>query len=188
MLCRLLILVIQFKKADYNTKIDEIEKKILDHDKYVTTQEFNKHTTEHFATKLKQAKLATKNFVKKTDFDDKLKNFSKNVKTNKTRHLQIEKKLNDLSEKVILISIKELTKKLMNKYKILLMVQNIFLQMDYKFFKYLYQLIDIFNFLVAPLKFIHRHLKECQKKALKIHPHQTIVSLQSRLMNIHYQK
>ena len=43
--------------------------------------------TEHFATKLKQAKLATKNFVKKTDFDDKLKNFSKNVKANKTRHL-----------------------------------------------------------------------------------------------------
>ena len=76
----------------------------------------------------------------------------------------------------------------MNKYKILLMVQNIFLQMDYKFFKYLYQLINIFNFLVAPLKFIHRHLKECQKKALKIHPHQTIASLQSRLMNIHYQK
>ena len=31
------------KKADYNTKIAEIEKKILDHDhsKYMTTQEFN---------------------------------------------------------------------------------------------------------------------------------------------------
>ena len=32
------------KKADYNTKIGEIEKKILDHDhsnKYITTKEFN---------------------------------------------------------------------------------------------------------------------------------------------------
>ena len=30
------------KKADYNTKIEKIEKKILDHSKYITTQEFNK--------------------------------------------------------------------------------------------------------------------------------------------------
>ena len=42
----LLVPVIQFKKFDYNTKIDEIEKKIIDHDheKYITTQEFNKLT------------------------------------------------------------------------------------------------------------------------------------------------
>ena len=34
------------KKTDYNTKISEIEKKITDHDhdKYITTQEFNKLT------------------------------------------------------------------------------------------------------------------------------------------------
>ena len=32
MLFRLLILVIQSKKTDYNTKLGEIEKKILDHD------------------------------------------------------------------------------------------------------------------------------------------------------------
>ena len=30
------------KKADYNTKIVEIEKKILDHDNYITTEDFNK--------------------------------------------------------------------------------------------------------------------------------------------------
>ena len=30
------------KKADYNTKIEEIEKKIPAHGKYITTQEFNK--------------------------------------------------------------------------------------------------------------------------------------------------
>ena len=41
------------KKADYDTKIYEIEKKILDrdHNKYITTQEFNKLTSENFAVK-----------------------------------------------------------------------------------------------------------------------------------------
>ena len=35
------------KKTDYNTKINEIEKKITDHnhDKYITTPEFNKLTS-----------------------------------------------------------------------------------------------------------------------------------------------
>ena len=39
-LFRLLILVIQLKKTDYNTKINEVETKITDHghDKYITTQ------------------------------------------------------------------------------------------------------------------------------------------------------
>ena len=37
------MLVIQSKKTDYNAKINEIENKITtDHDKYITTQEFNK--------------------------------------------------------------------------------------------------------------------------------------------------
>ena len=46
MLFRLLILVIQSKKTDYDTKIGEIEKKILDYNytKYITTQELNKLT------------------------------------------------------------------------------------------------------------------------------------------------
>ena len=50
------------KKADYDTKIGEIENEILDqdHDKSTTTQEFNKPTVENFATRLKQARLATK--------------------------------------------------------------------------------------------------------------------------------
>ena len=41
---RLVILVIQLKKTDYNTKTNEIAKTITNynHDKYVTTQEFNK--------------------------------------------------------------------------------------------------------------------------------------------------
>ena len=50
------------QKADYDTKIGEMEKK-LNHDhgnKYITTQEFNRLTAENFAARLKQANLATK--------------------------------------------------------------------------------------------------------------------------------
>ena len=44
------------KKGNYDTKIGEIEKRILDHDhgKYITTQEFNKFTADNFAERLKQ--------------------------------------------------------------------------------------------------------------------------------------
>ena len=62
------------KKAHCNTKIAEIEKKILDHDrnnKDITTQEFNRLTAENLAARLKQANLATKtdadDFVEKAD-------------------------------------------------------------------------------------------------------------------------
>ena len=58
------------KKTDYNTKINETGNRITyhDHDKYITTPEFNKLTSENFAGRLKQANLANKsdiaNFVK----------------------------------------------------------------------------------------------------------------------------
>ena len=57
------------KKTDYNTKITEIEKKLTahNHDKYITTPEFNKLTADVFNAKLAQASLVTK-----TDFDAKL--------------------------------------------------------------------------------------------------------------------
>ena len=61
------------KKTDYNTKISEIESKITtdhDHDKYITTQKFNKLTSENFTARFKQGNLASKNytdiFVKKS--------------------------------------------------------------------------------------------------------------------------
>ena len=49
-------------KTDYNTKINEIEKKITDHDhdKYITTQGFNKLTSEDFTVRLAQTNLARK--------------------------------------------------------------------------------------------------------------------------------
>ena len=41
--------------VDYDTKIDETENKITDHDhsKYITTYEFNKLTAEKFKERLK---------------------------------------------------------------------------------------------------------------------------------------
>ena len=72
------------KKIGYNTKIREIEKKVTDHDhdKYITTLEFIKLTTENFAARLAQANLVTK-----TDFDAKLASFNKKINSNKTKHL-----------------------------------------------------------------------------------------------------
>ena len=57
------------KKIDCNTKISEIEKKVSDHnhDKYITTPEFNKLTKENCKTR-----LAQENLVTKTDFDTEL--------------------------------------------------------------------------------------------------------------------
>ena len=51
------------KKTDYNTKISENENKTItdhDHDKYITTQEFSKLTSEKFPGRLKSANLASK--------------------------------------------------------------------------------------------------------------------------------
>ena len=79
------------KKTDYNTKINEIEKKITDHDydKYITIPEFNNLTAKNFAARLAQANTATKsdiaNFVDKTDFDNKLKNLNTKINSNKTK-------------------------------------------------------------------------------------------------------
>ena len=69
------------KKTDYNTTINDIEKKITDHNhhEYITTPEFNKLTAENFAAILKQVNLASKSdFVNKTDFDNQVKNVTSN--------------------------------------------------------------------------------------------------------------
>ena len=65
-----------FKKTDYDITITENENKIAnhDHDKYISTPEFNNLTSENFAARLKQTNLASKsdiaNFANKTDFDN----------------------------------------------------------------------------------------------------------------------
>ena len=62
------------KKADYDAKIIEIEKKVTDHDhdKYITTTKFDNFTAKRFAARLVQA-----NLVPNTDFDTKLNSLNK---------------------------------------------------------------------------------------------------------------
>ena len=38
--------------------------------------------------------------MKKTDFDDKLKNLNEKVTSNKTKYIEVEKKITDLTNKV----------------------------------------------------------------------------------------
>ena len=96
------------KKSGCNTEISEVENKITtdhDHDKYITTEEFNKLTFGNFTTRLKQANLASKsdiaNFVKRQILIINQKNIT-----------SIKNELNELSEKVKAKSTKELTKDL----------------------------------------------------------------------------
>ena len=61
-----------------NTKSNEVGNKIIDHAKYITTQEFNTLTAENFAARLKQA-----NLISKTDFENKLLSFNRKITSNK---------------------------------------------------------------------------------------------------------
>ena len=60
-----------------NGKVGEVENKTPNHDKYITSPEFNELTAENFTAKLKQA-----NWKTKTDFDNKLTSFNRNIISN----------------------------------------------------------------------------------------------------------
>ena len=92
--------VIQSKKTDRDTKINEIKNKVTsvhDLDKSVTTQNFNKLTSEYFAARLAKANLGSKNdiadFVNKTDFDVKLKKLNNKVTLFTTKPVFAENQL-----------------------------------------------------------------------------------------------
>ena len=81
------------KKADYNTKVTEIENKLNNHnqDKCIDTSEFNKLAVDIF-----NAKIAQANFVTKTDFDAKLSSLNRKITSNKTKHVLVENELKKL--------------------------------------------------------------------------------------------
>ena len=81
------------KKTDYSTKISELEKKLTDHnhEKYITTPEFNTLAAHVFNARLAQANLITK-----TDFDTKLSNLKRKTTSNKSRHLLVKNELKKL--------------------------------------------------------------------------------------------
>ena len=77
---------------DYNTKITEIEKKLThNHDKYITTPEFNTLAASVFNARLAQANLVTK-----TDFDNSVSYLDSKIDTNKTKNESIENKFKKL--------------------------------------------------------------------------------------------
>ena len=86
--------------ATTTTAVTAVENKIANQSKYITASELNKLTSESFASRLVQGNLASKNvianFIKKTDFDDKIKDLNKKITSNKTKHLLIENEFKKL--------------------------------------------------------------------------------------------
>ena len=78
------------EKTDYDTKISELEKKLTDHDhdKYITTPDF-----DTLAACVFNARLAQENLITKTDFDVKLSSLYRKITSNKKNHLLIENEL-----------------------------------------------------------------------------------------------
>ena len=133
--------------------MSEIENKITNdhhHDKYITTQEFSKLTSENFTAGLKQANLASEsdiaNFVKKTDLNK-----------------------NELNEqkKATTISNKGLTKDLINKFCIL-NVAKYFSSGIFQNLVFIPAKKNTLNLLVSLLRLIRGNLMQYQKKILKI--------------------
>ena len=81
------------KKTVYNTKISDLEKKLTDHNhnKYITTPEFNKLVADVFNARLAQANLITK-----TDIDAKLSSLNRKITKNKSKHLLVQNELKKL--------------------------------------------------------------------------------------------
>ena len=80
-------------KTDYNARITEIEKKLTDHnhDKYITTPEFNTLAADAFNARLKRA-----NLVAKTDFDNSAPSLNSKIAAIKTKNESIENEIEKL--------------------------------------------------------------------------------------------
>ena len=81
------------KKTNYGIKITEIEKKLTDHDhdKYITTPEFNALAADVFNARLVQA-----NVVTKTDFDNSVSSLDSKITANKTKKKSSENEFKKL--------------------------------------------------------------------------------------------
>ena len=81
------------KKTDYNTKVTETENKLNNHnhDKYITTLEFNTLAADVFNARLKQANLLVKIF-----FDNIVSSLDSKIAANKTKNESIENELKKL--------------------------------------------------------------------------------------------
>ena len=85
------------KKTDYNTKITDIENKLNNHnhDKYITTPEFNTFAVDVFNARLAQAILVTK-----TIFDNTVSSLDSKIEATKTVNTLLENLLKRLRKKL----------------------------------------------------------------------------------------
>ena len=148
-------------KTNYDTKISELEKKLTDndHDKYITTPEFNSLAANVF-----NARLAQTNLITKTDFDPKLSSLNRKITSNTSKHLLVQKEL----------------KKLKTLIQVTLLAK-VILMMVHKIIQYFSQCTDISNellVLVVVIIFITGNLKDCLMKELILLKHPIIVLLQ----------
>ena len=99
------------KKTDSNTKITETERGLTDHDhdKYITTSEFNTLAADVFNARLAQVNLITKIY-----FHAELSSLNRKITSNKTIHLLVENELKKLLIQVIL-EVKVILKKMLHK-------------------------------------------------------------------------
>ena len=128
------MLVIQLKKTDYNTKVTEIETKINnnDHDKYITTPEFNTLAVVVF-----NASLSRVNLVVKANFDNTVSSLNSKIAENKTKNGFIENELKKLKtfELGYFIGKSHLKKMVYTKLFTILTNEQIF-QIDYQYIIY----------------------------------------------------
>ena len=128
------MLVIQLKKTDYNTKVTEIETKINnnDHDKYITTPEFNTLAVVVF-----NASLSRVNLVVKANFDNTVSSLNSKIAENKTKNGSIENELKKLKtfDLVYFIGKSHLKKMVYTKLFTILTNEQIF-QIDYQYIIY----------------------------------------------------
>ena len=87
------MLLVQLKTQTMTQKSVSLKKKLIDHnhDKYLTTPEFNTLAADLFNARLAQANLITK-----TDFDAKLSSLNRKITSNKSKHLLVENELEKL--------------------------------------------------------------------------------------------
>ena len=154
------MLTVQFKNKTKQNKTKQIiTQKLLtlkktftdhNHDKYITTPEFNRFLTKVFDEILKQGNLVTK-----TDLDDKLKTQIKTNDLNKTKHLLVENEF----------------KKLQTYDSIILEAKVILKKMVHKIIQYSSQYTDILKGLqvsVVVIMFIFGNRKDCLVKILQL--------------------
>ena len=81
------------RKQTVTLKLQKLKKKLNNHnhDKYITTREFNKLAEDVF-----NARLAQGNLITKTDLDTKLSRINRKNAENKSKNLLVENELNKL--------------------------------------------------------------------------------------------